>query len=100
MQMQDEPAFITIPVQTFKDLLQEVQRMKDLLNALERPVRMTTRAFGQGNCLRSPETHKAAILAWSLCWFQSPMKALSGFSANSSLHMEGRLGWILCSQAI
>ena len=33
--MQEEPAFITIPLQTFKDILQEVQSLKDQINALE-----------------------------------------------------------------
>ena len=35
MMMQNEPAFITIPIQTFKDILQEVQSLKDQINALE-----------------------------------------------------------------
>jgi len=30
-----EPAFITIPIQTFKDILQEVQSLKDQIVALE-----------------------------------------------------------------
>jgi hypothetical protein len=33
--MQEEPAFITIPIQTFKDILNEVQSLKDQINALE-----------------------------------------------------------------
>ena len=33
--MQEEPAFITIPLQTFKDILQEVQALKARINALE-----------------------------------------------------------------
>jgi CHASE3 domain sensor protein len=33
--MQEEPAFITIPLQTLKDLLQEVQGMREQINALE-----------------------------------------------------------------
>jgi uncharacterized membrane protein len=35
MQMQEEPAFITIPIQTFKDILNEVQSLKDQITALE-----------------------------------------------------------------
>ena len=35
MLMQEEPAFITIPLQTFKDILQEVQGMREQINALE-----------------------------------------------------------------
>jgi hypothetical protein len=33
--MQEEPAFITIPIQTFKDILNEVQSQRDQINALE-----------------------------------------------------------------
>ena len=33
--MQEEPAFITIPIQTFKDILNEVQSLRDQINALE-----------------------------------------------------------------
>ena len=33
--MQEEPAFITIPIQTFKDILNEVQSLKDQIVALE-----------------------------------------------------------------
>ena len=36
MQMQEEPAFITIPLQTFKDILNEVQSAKkDQIKALK-----------------------------------------------------------------
>jgi hypothetical protein len=35
MMMQEEPAFITIPIQTFKDILNEVQSLKDQIKALE-----------------------------------------------------------------
>ncbi len=35
MGMQEEPAFITIPLQTFKDILHEVQSLKDQIVALE-----------------------------------------------------------------
>ena len=32
---EEEPVFITIPLQTFKDILNEVQSLKDQINALE-----------------------------------------------------------------
>lgn len=35
MMMQEEPAFVTILLQTFKDILNEVQSLKDRINSLE-----------------------------------------------------------------
>jgi len=53
---------------------------------------------------------KSSISAWAgqavsqvlqslpdLYWFPLPLNAFSGFSASSSLHREGRAGWMLCS---
>jgi hypothetical protein len=57
--MQEEPAFITIPIQTFKDILNEVQSQRDQINALESRQNEDIERLGHDIAFVSPATHKA-----------------------------------------